>query len=128
MSPTGPAIPAARFVLPWDPVPALSGASYSAAELSPEGDRLFLIDDVSRLGHIAIDARKQLATLRLRGRFRAVAFVGGSFEQRVMASLSYNASKLVPALESAPPFRFFDTPAEARLWLADLREAPASTR
>jgi len=35
---------AGRFVLPWDPVPALSGASYSAAELSPEGDRVYLLE------------------------------------------------------------------------------------
>ena len=29
---------------PWPPHPALSGASYSAAELSAAGDRVFLLD------------------------------------------------------------------------------------
>lgn len=92
-----------------------------------EGKRhIFLLIDVSRLVHIPADARR-VAAEGPGGKGEVVpilgtAFVGASFQQRILGSLVVRAARLLRPSTNYP-IRFFDSHAQARVWFAELRPA-----
>jgi hypothetical protein len=89
-------------------------------ELGSNNDTLFVLVNLSRLGHITSAARAA-ATMRKRtAKIGGAAFVGASFQQRVLVTLVMKANVLLRR-ESPIPTAFFDSEAEARAWIEERR-------
>lgn len=73
--------------------------------------------DVSDLGGIPAETRKEAARLSAQFPYRGLAFCRASFRARVITTLLGSALRLF-ARGADNPFRYFETEAEARSWLA----------
>ena len=84
------------------------------------GGRPFILAflDVGDLRAIPAETRKVAARLSAEFPYRGIAFYHASFRARVVTTLLGGALRLFsPHLDN--PLRYFDTEAEARLWLAE---------
>lgn len=90
--------------------------------------RIFVLLDLSRLGYVTPEARRA-ASEELRDTVvRGAAYFGASFKLRVFATLVIKGINLMK--RASIPTRFFETEAEARAWISEIRgdaSAPAST-
>ncbi|UQA56164.1 hypothetical protein [Polyangium aurulentum] len=91
--------------------------SLDIIELHGRKAPLFWIVDLSRLGGIAPNARRLLSERDARSLLRAIVLVGGSFQQRVLATLAIRAVRLFWRHKTHVPFHFFATEAEGRAWV-----------
>ncbi|WP_156338607.1 hypothetical protein [Chondromyces crocatus] len=82
--------------------------------------RLFWIADISRIGPICPEARRATAGIGKRTGISGCAIFGGSFQQRLITTLTVTAAKLLRTQELAP-ITYVPTEADARLWVSDLR-------
>jgi len=85
----------------------------------PDNKHLFLYIDVHAASGIDSRARKRISDLTKARPYTASAVVGASFPIRVAIELIVNAARLL--VKDATETRFFDTDAEARAWLDEVR-------
>ncbi len=82
---------------------------------------LFVLSDASSAGGTEPDVRKLMVEWFQSHSFTAAATYGGSMITRAVSSLIMNAVRIVN--KKIIPIAFFKTEAEARRWLAGLRQA-----
>jgi hypothetical protein len=82
---------------------------------------LLVLNDISALRDVSLEARKVVAQNDVLKVVRAMAVFGGSFAQRIVATLALMAARLRLRRKGIPPIRFFATEAEARAWLEENR-------
>lgn len=97
--------------------------SLDIIEMHGRNAPLFWIVDLSRLAGIASNARRLLSERDARSYLRAIILVGGSFQQRVLATLAIRAVRLFWRHKTHVPFAFFATETEARAWVESERRA-----
>ena len=108
-----------RFVLV-DDVSAQEAEAMAAFAREHLAGRPFILAllDVGDLGAIPAETRKAAARLSAEFPYRGIAFCHASFRARVVTKLLGGALRLfAPRLDN--PLRYFDTEAEARIWLAE---------
>jgi hypothetical protein len=87
--------------------------------ITGDDPRIFVLFDLSRLGHVTPDAR-HAAAKELKGTVvRAAAYFGASFRFRVLATLVVKGINLMN--RTSTPTSFFETEAEARAWISEIR-------
>jgi hypothetical protein len=87
---------------------------------------LFWLVDLSRLAGLTPEARRLLSQRDARAFLRAIVLVGGSFHQRVLATLAIRAVRLFWRHKTHVPFVFFADEPTARAWIeAERRGASA---
>lgn len=119
----------------WEP-PDLGYLSYfgdldgqAAAELTEKTTQItrnqpyvFLLVNLSHIGSVSREARRNSATGSNGIAFRGTAIVGASTPIRILATLVARASDLL-SHNVQNPTRFFETEAEARAWIDKRRRA-----
>jgi len=78
---------------------------------------LFWLVDLTGLEGLDPNARKLLSERDARAFFRAIILVGGSFHQRVLATLAIKGVRLFWRHKTHVPFAFFGDEAEAIAWV-----------
>lgn len=78
---------------------------------------LFWLVDLTRLAGLTPEARRLLSQRDARAFLRAIVLVGGSFHQRVLATLVIRAVRLFWRHKTHVPFAFFADEPTARAWI-----------
>jgi hypothetical protein len=89
-------------------------------EIGKGGAAIFILADVSRLGRISPAARTAASAGESVAVTGAIAFLGAGFQQRVAVTLVTRAVALLRK-EPLVPTAFFQTEAEARVWIEGKR-------
>ncbi|MCC6558335.1 MAG: STAS/SEC14 domain-containing protein [Polyangiaceae bacterium] len=90
-------------------------------KLSAVGGPIRMLNDIAGMGDVPAEVWRVFARSDLLSHVRAMGIFGGSFPQRVLATLIVTAARLGYRGSHLPPIRFFGTEAEARAWLEAAR-------
>lgn len=93
-------------------------------ELGKSSSAVFILMDVSQLGHILPEARAAATNSKTGLKTEGIAFIGAGFHHRVLVSLIVRASALIRN-GSLIPTAFFEAEAEARAWIEERRRSLA---
>jgi hypothetical protein len=92
----------------------------AADHLAKGRDHLLVINDIRRSSDFPPEARKYVAERMVPLPVRATALFGGSFQLRVLITLTFKIRDLLRG-PAANPTRFCATEAEARAWIDEQR-------
>ncbi len=90
------------------------------------GRPLFWLVDLSRLAGLTPEARRLLSERDARAFLRGIVLVGGSFHQRVLATLAIRAVRLFWRHKTHVPFAFFADEPTARAWIEAQRRGTSA--
>jgi len=86
--------------------------------------QLFWLVDLTHLASIAPEARRLLAERDARSFLRGIVLIGGSFHQRVLATLVLKAVRLFWRHKTHVPFAFLVDERAASAWIEAERRSP----
>jgi hypothetical protein len=92
-------------------------------ELASGVDTIFVLVDISRLGQVTPAARTATTKRKKTTKIGGAAFIGASFQLRVVVTLVVKAASLLRKA-SQIPLAFFESEAEARAWIEERRRSP----
>ncbi|MDI1446411.1 STAS/SEC14 domain-containing protein [Polyangium sp. 6x1] len=101
-------------------------AAFDEIELRAREGPVFWLVDLTHLDGIAPEARRLLSERDARALLRGIVLIGGSFPQRVLATLALKAVRLFWRHETHVPFAFLTDEREARAWIEAERRAHPS--
>lgn len=90
-------------------------------EVAERREHLLVIADLSEIGEISSEARREMAARTSEVPYRGMAFFGGSFQARLIAKLVVAAMNVFSSRSRDNPICFFEGEAEARAWIEERR-------
>lgn len=90
-------------------------------EVTEHREHLLVLADLSGLGEIPSEARREMAARTSEVPYRGMAFFGGSFQARLIAKLVVGAMNVFSSRSRDNPICFFEGEAEARAWIEERR-------
>jgi len=87
------------------------------------GRKMFWMTDLLKSSVMDAEARKTAGQMEADAFFRGLVGYNGSFHLRTASNLTIRALKILSPKRVLPPIRFFETEAEARAFMAVLRQS-----